>query len=87
VGSGGAQTANPAAARSPLTTSGKTTRAAPSGAAAPGVSRPSAVQHRGSASSSQTGGGQWQKTPLVQPQRRRMTEQEFLDWMNEQDEH
>jgi hypothetical protein len=85
VGPAGAQTASPAAARSPLATSGKTTGAAPSGAAAPGVSRPSSVQHSGPAPSS--GAGQWQKTPPSQTQRRRMTEQEFRDWMNEQDEH
>jgi hypothetical protein len=87
VGPGGAQTASPAAARPPLATQGKANGAALSGAAAPGVSRPSAVQHSGSAPSSQAGAGQWQKTPPPQKQRRRMTEQEFMDWMNAEDEH
>lgn len=87
VGPGGGHTANPAAARSPLATSGKTTGDASSNAAALGVARPSAVQRSGSAPSSGAGAGQWQKAPPPQKQRRRMTEQEFLDWMNEQDEH
>src|SRR5579885_1241358 len=85
AGPGVTQAGRSAVARTPLTTQGRTTGVASSGATAPGMTRPSSVQHRGSAPASQA--GQWQKTPPPQKQRRRMTEQEFLDWMNEQDEH
>lgn len=81
----GAQPANPVVARTPLSSQGKANGAASSSAAAPGVARPSSVQRRSSAPASQA--GQWQKTPPPQTQRRRMTEQEFLDWMNEVEEH
>jgi hypothetical protein len=84
---GGEQPASPGVARTPLSTQGKTSGAAPSGAATPGVSRPSSVQSRGPAPASQAGSGQWQKTPPPQRQRRRMTEQEFMDWLNAEDSH
>lgn len=78
AGTSGTKLASPAVARPVQATTG--------GAPSPGASRVSRPAGRPAGSSSASQPGQWQKTP-PQTQRRRLTEEEFLDWMNQQDEH
>jgi hypothetical protein len=84
TGTGGTKPANPSAARA---TARSITSSAPSSGAPSGSSRVSSPGVRAAGSSSTSQAGQWQKTPPPQTQRRRMTEEELIDWLNEQDAH
>jgi hypothetical protein len=78
AGTSGTKLASPAVTRPAQATT--------SGAPSSGALRVSRPAGRAAGSSSASQPGQWQKTP-PQPQRRRLTEEEFLDWLNQQDEH
>lgn len=73
---------SPAGSRTPTLQSSSSAVASSGGAR---VSGPGAVRGTGASSPIQHT-GTWQKTP-PQTQRRRMTEQELIDWLNEEDSH